>query len=57
MKPCGLPARWQKRFRTPTATGVIHRDIKPDDILLQSGHAVVADCGIRRRRITPAETA
>jgi tetratricopeptide (TPR) repeat protein/tRNA A-37 threonylcarbamoyl transferase component Bud32 len=26
--------------------GVVHRDIKPDNILLQAGHAVVADFGI-----------
>ncbi len=28
--------------------GVIHRDVKPENILLQSGHAVVADFGIAR---------
>ena len=28
------------------AHGVVHRDVKPENILLQSGHAVVADFGI-----------
>lgn len=28
------------------AQGVVHRDIKPDNILLSAGHAVVADFGI-----------
>ncbi|MFQ5550609.1 MAG: protein kinase [Gemmatimonadales bacterium] len=28
--------------------GVIHRDIKPDNIMFQAGHAVVADFGIAR---------
>ena len=30
------------------AHDVVHRDIKPDNIMLESGHAVVADFGIAR---------
>ncbi len=30
------------------AHGVVHRDVKPENILMESGHAVVADFGIAR---------
>jgi eukaryotic-like serine/threonine-protein kinase len=32
--------------------GVVHRDVKPENILLQSGHALVADFGIARPAAT-----
>ena len=38
------------------AQGVVHRDIKPGNILLQSGHAVVADFGVGRAAGGASET-
>ena len=38
-------SRWRSTTRT---AGVVHLDIKPENILLQEGHAIVADFGIAR---------
>lgn len=34
--------------------GVVHRDVKPDNILFADGHAMLADFGIARSPATPA---
>ncbi len=35
--------------------GVVHRDVKPDNILLSNGHAVIADFGIALAPATPVD--
>ncbi len=36
--------------------GVVHRDVKPENILFREGHAAVADFGVARARRRPGES-
>ena len=45
-KRCVSRARSRTRSTTRTSRGIVHRDVKPENVLLQDGHALVADFGI-----------
>ena len=46
MKPLGSPRTWLRHWTTRTDKGVIHRDIKPVNVLMLDGKPVISDFGI-----------